>query len=70
MRNSERAAFWGQGARRKRLIGGGVEGGLSFSQAADATSIGAGVDLHADEVAVGRRAGLRAGDKEAIWAVH
>lgn len=44
---------------------------LPLRTAADASSIGgAGTDLHADEVAVGGRAGLRAGDKEAIWAVH
>lgn len=30
----------------------------------------AATDLHADEVALQGRAGLRAGDKEAIWAVH
>lgn len=47
-------------------------GGRSIFLAANASSIGgAGADLHADEVAVGGRAGLRAGDKEAaIWAVH
>lgn len=43
---------------------------LPRRSAANASSIGAGADLHADEVAVGRRAGLRARDKEAIWAVH
>lgn len=46
-------------------------GGRSIFLAANASSIGGGgADLHADEVAVGGRAGLRAGDKEAIWAVH